>query len=255
MFQNIYPIFERKHVLKKEMLENLRDYPRTLFQLQYQDYSDGILYGCSLEAAGTELAVKPGILLYHQTPYFMETPCVVSCEAQGRLSYLKVCFSDREAGTGHVKYCGHIYLDEKEPDPELELEFGRFKLQPGARLRTEYVDFADYVTEFDTVDRIHVPYAAPAHPTVWPQLLKRFAAELLGTGTQNALDCAFCMSCMQTKDNMPYDAVKTYLNVKLKEERDYTSEQTYHALKRILEEAKGSRKNYTAEKGSKLLMI
>ena len=63
------------------------------------------------------------------------------------------------------------------------------------------------------------------------------------------------MSCMQTKDNMPYDAVKTYLNVKLKEERDYTSEQTYHALKRILEEAKGSRKNYTAEKGSKLLMI
>ena len=40
MFRNIYPIFESKKVLKKEMLENLRDYPRTLFDIQYRGYSE-----------------------------------------------------------------------------------------------------------------------------------------------------------------------------------------------------------------------
>ena len=48
MFQNIYPVFEPKRLLKKEMLENLRDFPRSLFGLQYQNYSDGILYGCDI---------------------------------------------------------------------------------------------------------------------------------------------------------------------------------------------------------------
>lgn len=237
------------------MLENLRDYPRMLFALEYQKYSDGILCGCGFEASSFRLIVQPGILIHRAIPYFMQKSFEIPCEAHGRLAYLKVRFTDKEAGTGYEKYQGQIYLDEKEPDTELELELGRFKLQPGARLRTEYVDFADYVTEFDTVDRIHVPYAAPEHPTVWPQLLKRFATELLGTGTQDALDCAFCMSCMQQKENMPYDAVKTYLNVKLNKEREYTPEETYHALKRILEEAKGSRRNHTAEKENKLLML
>ena len=38
MFKNIYPLFERKRLLKKEMLEILRDYPRDIFQILYQDY-------------------------------------------------------------------------------------------------------------------------------------------------------------------------------------------------------------------------
>lgn len=255
MFQNIYPIFQKKYVLKKEMLENLRDYPRMLFALEYQKYSDGILCGCGLEASPARLAVQPGILIHRGIPYFLQEPFEISCEAQGRLAYLKVCFSDKEAGTGHEEYRGQIYLDEQAPDPERELELGRFKLQTGARLRTAYVDFFDYVTEFDTADRIHVPYASQAHPVVWPQILKCFAAEMLGCGTQDALDCAFCMGCMQQKENVPYDAVKTYLNVKQDKDREYTPEESYHALKRILEEAKGTRRKHTAEKDNKLLMI
>ncbi len=36
MFKNTYPLFERKKVLKKEMLENLRDYPRDVFHILYR---------------------------------------------------------------------------------------------------------------------------------------------------------------------------------------------------------------------------
>jgi len=255
MFRNIYPVFEAKKVLKKEMLENLRDYPRTLFDIQYQEYSDGILYGCRLEATETELTVLPGILLYKGIPYFMEKPYVVSCEAQGKLTYLKVCFTDKEAGIGQEEYHGRIYLDGQVPDAERELEIGRFKLQPGARLRTEYVDFGDYATEFDTVNRIYVLYAAPGHSVIWLQILRGFAGEMMRRGLRDPWDCAFVMGCMQMQEAVPYDAVRAYLNVKLGQEKEYTNEQIYHALLRILREAEENGIRKTGRQDNKLLMI
>ncbi|MDE7271753.1 MAG: hypothetical protein K2N95_01660 [Lachnospiraceae bacterium] len=255
MFQNIYPVFEPKRVLKKEMLENLRDYPRTLFDIQYQEYSDGILYGCRLEARDKELTVLPGVILFKGIPYFMEKPYVVSCEAQGKLTYLKVCFTDKEVGTGREEYRGRICLDGQAPDTGRELEIARFKLQPGARLRTEYVDFDDYATEFDTVNRIHTAYAAPGHPVVWPQILKCFAQEMMRRGQRDPWDCAFCMGCMQTREPVPYEAVRAYLNVRLGQEKEYTNEQTYHALLQILQEAGGNRIRRTDRQDNRLLMI
>ena len=68
MFQNIYPVFEPKRLLKKEMLENLRDFPRSLFGFQYQNYSDGILYGCDITGTETGLILLPGILCYKGVP-------------------------------------------------------------------------------------------------------------------------------------------------------------------------------------------
>ena len=49
MFKNIYPLFERKRLLKKEMLENIRDFPRDIFDIFFRNYSDGILTGCDIE--------------------------------------------------------------------------------------------------------------------------------------------------------------------------------------------------------------
>ncbi len=33
MFKNVYPLFERKRLLKKEMLENIRDFPRDIVDI------------------------------------------------------------------------------------------------------------------------------------------------------------------------------------------------------------------------------
>ena len=90
MFQNMYPVFEPKRLLKKEMLENLRDFPRSLFGLQYQNYSDGILYGCDITGTETGMILLPGILCYKGVPYFLERPYPVSCKAEGKMAYVKV---------------------------------------------------------------------------------------------------------------------------------------------------------------------
>lgn len=257
MFRNIYPIFEKKHLLKKEMLENLRDYPRNLFRIQHQDYSDGILLGCELESVATGIIVLPGILYYKGIPYFLEEACTIPYKAEGKLVYLKVCFPDKTAGTGQEEYLSQVYMDGREPDSMQELELARFKLQPGARLRTDYVDFYDYTTEFDTVNRIHVPYAAPKHHGIWPQILKCFAKTLMHFGVQESWDYAFCMSCLQLQEAMPYEAVQAYLNIKLRQENEYTNIQIYNALKRILQDAKGKEghKGQTGKQDRKLLML
>ena len=134
MFQNIYPVFEPKRLLKKEMLENLRDFPRSLFGLQYQNYSDGILYGCDITGTETGMILLPGILCYKGVPYFLERPYPVSCKAEGKTAYVKVHFWDKTIGSGGEEYLSQIIVDEQEPDAEQELELARFKLQAGARL-------------------------------------------------------------------------------------------------------------------------
>lgn len=236
MFQNIYPVFEAKRLLKKEMLENLRDFPRKLFDLQYQNYSDGILTGCDINGSKTGLTVLPGIVLYKGVPYFLDEPYSVPFRAEGKLVYVKLHFGDKAIGAGGEEFFSQIMVDEQEPDAEQELELARFKLQPGARLRSEYVDFYDYETEFDTVNRIHAPYAAPGNPSIWPKICQSFVKELVKYPVTDIWDSAFCLSCLQLTEAMPYEALYTYLGMRLGRNQDYTNEQIYGAFKHILRE-------------------
>lgn len=55
MFRYEYPIFEHKNLLKKSMLDELRDYPLSLSRMYFSGYGDGILEGCAL-------SWEPGVL-------------------------------------------------------------------------------------------------------------------------------------------------------------------------------------------------
>lgn len=257
MFKNIYPLFEQKRILKKEMLENLRDYPRALFRIRYQDYSDGILWGCGLATDKGAVRIEPGVLLWRNTPYLLEEPYRISYEASGRTAYLKVWFPDRSSGNGQDEYLSQISISTEEPETGHEIELARFKLQPGARLRDTYTDFYDYCTEFDTLDRIHVPYAAPERHSIWPQVLRCFASSLMEYPIQDTWDQAFCMNCLQLTEAMPYRTVKSYLDVRLGQKRDYSNAEIYDALKSILQQVsgKGYKTGRTERKERKMLLV
>ena len=62
--QNLYPLFERNRILKKELMWSLRDYSFTHIQLEYQAYADGMIKGCDLEVRGNELVVGKGIVIW-----------------------------------------------------------------------------------------------------------------------------------------------------------------------------------------------
>ena len=62
--QNLYPLFERNRILKKELLWSLRDYAFSHIQLEYQEYGQGIIQGCPVQVQGRELVVGPGMIKY-----------------------------------------------------------------------------------------------------------------------------------------------------------------------------------------------
>lgn len=257
MFKNIYPLFESKRILKKEMLENLRDYPRALFQIRCQDYSDGILWGCRLAAEEKAVRIEPGVLLWRNMPYLLEEPFRIPHEPSGRTAYLKIHFFDGSSGNGQYEYRSQIRISEEEPEEGYEIELARFKLQPGARLRDNYTDFFDYCTEFDTLNRIHAPYASPERRSIWPQALQCFASSMMEYSIQDAWDQAFCLNCLQLTEAMPYRLVKSYLDVRMGQKSDYSNAEIYDRLKSILLQVSG--KGYitgrTERKERKMLLV
>lgn len=257
MFKNIYPLFERKRLLKKEMLEILRDYPRDIFRILYQDYNNGILAGCELETTGEGLVIHPGIIYYNKIPYILENNWKISYEATGKLSYLKVKFSDKTAGIGQDEYLSQIYWDDKEPDNSYEIELARFKLQPGARLRDNYTDFFDFNTEFDTINRIYSPFASTRKQSIYPPILKYFSEALIQHPIQNQWDFPFCLDCMKLQTAMPYEEIRTYLNIRLDQKvKEYSNKEIYDGLSYILSEAGGKKDSrHRNDRGDRKLLL
>lgn len=238
MFQNIYPVFEKKRLLKMEMLKNLRDYPRELFELFYQGYSNGIITGVNLSIADDYLLISPGILYWDEIPYFLSEEWKLSYEATEKPSYLKVKFLEKLQGAEKQEYLTEIYIDDRPVNQKRELELCRFKLQKGARLRAEYTDFFDYSTEFDTINRIHVSFASAGKGTIWPEILKTFARTLMGYPIKSSWDYAFCLNCLHLDRAMHFEELNRYLGLRLQEKQtDYENQEIFEALGRILHEA------------------
>lgn len=240
MFTYTYPIFERKRLLKNEMLENLRDFPRDLVGVFYQSHSNGIISGVDISTIDNYIQISPGILYWNGIPYIMQKEIKLLYKETGTVSYLKVKFLEKLSGTEKQEHLTQIYIDEHPIDKLREMELARFKLQKGARLRDTYTDFFDLNTEYDTINRIYAPCSSSGKHTVLPFITKFFVRELLNSPINNLWDSSFCINCLQSERGMNYEVIKTYLNVRLQDNRtDYNNYETYIYLGRILNEAAG----------------
>lgn len=210
VFRFEYPIFEHKNLLKKSMLDALRDYPLSLSRMCFAGYGDGILEGCGLHWDKDVLYLETGLLHYQGEIYRMEEICPLACAATDQLTYLKVRFATVDYERGRRGGMGEVLLSTI-PAENGEMELGRFRLQEGARLRTAYEGFEDYQTEYDTVNRIHAPYAGPGGAGLWPQLLRTYAEELLETGTTNAYDVSFAMTVLGADGQAAPACISAYL--------------------------------------------
>lgn len=254
MFENIYPIFERKRLLKIEMLSNLRDYPRAYFDIMHRNYSNGVLAGTDLCVTNDAITIGPGILFWRGIPYVMRTECNFYYEATDQASYLKVKFLEEQHSVDCLAYLTEIYISAEPAKDGQELELARYKLQKGARLRTEYTDFYDFDTEFDTLNRIHMPYASVENSTIWPEVTKTFARTMLSHSAKDSLDCMFCLSCLQAEGGVASEMICQYLNIRLDDRRAaYSNYEIYQAFGRILAGQSGSRtigqqENHTQKK-------
>lgn len=241
MFQNNYPLFNSGRLLKIEMLEELRDFPRGFFDAQFNGYSDGIISGCSLEVSDNHITILKGIIKYDGVIYLINKESKIEYDCNNKLMVLKVKFLPEMLESDFRINSTEISLTENLDLEENEMEICRFKLRTGAKLRINHTDFTDLSTEYDTVNTIYAPYAAYGDSSLSPEILRSFGRELLGCNLSEAWDISFAMVCVQSKEAIQKEIIVSYLVSKLGiEMKDYGNEDLYYYLLDVLKSAKDS---------------
>jgi hypothetical protein len=210
MFEYKLPLFNPAP-LRKEILESVRDLALLEQSARYGDYSDGVLAGCGLFERDMNIGVTGGLVKFGGRVYVLSDKADVPYRPTDAWTVLKIQFGGEEKSRDFLRFAGGLTLDESTNILPNELELGRFKLKRGSRLRTEYVDFSDMETEYDTVNLIHVPYAGIGEATLSPTILMYFAREAYSLVTEPA-DIAFCCTCLAENGVMSRESIVRYLS-------------------------------------------
>jgi len=235
MFRYEYPEFNNKHLLKVDMLEQLRDYPRHYTQLLFQGQGNGIVNGCELSWSDDQLMINSGLVLWNGNLYFLEKPYTLECRPEDQLRYLVVKFLKETKHSDKVAGETCIYLRKEPVRTQDEMELCRFRLQDGSRLRSVYKDFQDYSTEYDTINIIHSPFTETGDSSISPKLLMCFAEEVMADEIKDSYDYNFCISVLSNGGKINRGAIILYLTTKGEKGTELkTNWELYQALLKLL---------------------
>ena len=209
MFECKVPLFNPAP-LRKEILESMRDLAVKEQAARYGEYSDGILAGCGLFEEDMKIGVAGGLVKYAGRLYVLPRRDSVPYKATESWTVLKIQFGGEKLSRDFCTFEGRLALDEDTNILPNEIELGRFKLKRGSRLRTDYVDFHDMETEYDTVNPINIPFAGVGEHTLSPVILTHFAREAYPYATE-PLDVAFCSCCLANSGIMSRESIRLYL--------------------------------------------
>lgn len=236
MAKNIFPLFGRNRIMKKEYLWSLRDYSFGFTKVQYAEYSSGILLGCGITVMPEAIEIAPGMVKHDDFIYlFTEAQQIPYAPADTYVS-LKLRLSKKPLSLDYIEYGAEPFLDQ---DLELkgdELEVCRFKLKSGFALRDQYKDFYDIETEFDTVNLVHASWAGLHTPTLAPAITRFFAREALKCRPAHPRDIQFCSLCLGDTTAVPRILIEDYIRCKLElpDEEAMDNRMLFHYLEMIL---------------------
>lgn len=227
------------------MLEQLRDFPRDLVNIYNLQYSNGVITGCDIKVMDDHIIVTKGIVKYEDMLYILKEDYMVPYRYTNSLALLKIRFLGETKNSDFIRYTTEVFIDDSLDIQEDEMELCRFKVNNGARLRTDYVDFEDMSTEYDTVNIINCPYAGNKKSTLSPHILKNFAKEAFKNELTNALDITFSMMCLQEGNTIERELITNYIAARLKITlKDYSNSDIFGYLVRILNDIKHGREAY-----------
>lgn len=255
--QNLYPLFERNRILKKELLWSLRDYSFAHIGLEYRQYGQGILKGCHVRIEGEQLVVSPGMIKFRDFVYLITEEERVSYEPTDQVTALKMRFAAAQETPDHILYGMEIVLDERVETGENELEVCRFRLQRGAWLRETYKSFEDMGTQYNVLNYIHASWGSLRGSTMCPVLTQRFAQELLETNGCGDMDAQFAYLCMNRGDALPRDILTDYIGRKngKKPEHTISQEALFQEMCMTLRYMGGAPQQRVPEKKRRMILV
>lgn len=256
--QNLYPLFERNRILKKELLWSLRDYSFSHIRLEYQKYSDGVLEGCDLTVGDGYITVGTGVVKHEGFIYLLTEETRVEYEPVEEYRYLKIHFRTDHASYDYIGYGWEIRLDQEEERGDNELELCRFKLKRGSILRSDYSDFYDLETEYDTVNLIHAAWAGIGKESISPAITRMFSVIVMEKEEINPIDFAFACQCLNVTKAVSRDVLDRYLNLRLEcgSKKRESNQELFDDMLRVLNIIKGtSRPGRSAGSGRKRQIV
>lgn len=244
-----YPLFNQGRILKIEMLNELRDYPRELTDILFGQYSNGIIQGCELKINNNYIVVKKGLIKHDGIIYVLKKDKMIPYENTENTVMLKVRFRGETKNSDFIRYESEIIIDDDLNIQSDEIELCRFKLKKGAKLRAEYISLEDMSTEYDTVNIINSPFAAVERSSLSPYILKQFAKEAFQNNLTDAFDISFCMMCLRNGEVLERELIINYIAARLKvRNKNYSNEEIYQFLLRILGDIRNGRENFKASR-------
>ncbi len=210
-FEYKIPNFLPQRVLTRSILYAVRDLSFLEQSLRFEEYSDGIISGCDLYEENLHIEIRSGMVKFEGRLYILKEPLRVPYQHTDNWTILKIVFSPPQESIDFDYYSGALQLADSTDLQPHEMEIGRFKLKKGSRLRTQYVDFSDMNTEFDTVNLIHIRQAAKGGETVSMHITNYFAREAYPYMQDNPLDIAFCSNCLASGMAMRREYIQHYV--------------------------------------------
>lgn len=233
----IYPAFERGRIMRKELLWALRDYSYSALQLQYQSYPSGIISGCGLRTEEDMLCIGPGVIKCQDFIFLIKEEVRLGYVPTEEYIALKFRIEGREELPDYTAYETTYVLDKCLEHKSNEIEICRFKLKTGARLRTEYKDFYDIQTEYDTVNLANATWSAEGHNTLSKEITDCYAQKLLECDKTENSDIQFAYLLLQNKQAVNFKILLDYIARKTGEDsRKFfiNTEEAFYKLEGIL---------------------
>lgn len=215
-FEEKKPIFTKGRILKNEMLESLRDFPRHVTEILLESQTEGVISGFDLKVDERHITIKPGIVKYQSEVMVLGTALKIPYTADGSEQVLKLQFQDRYQSADFEGRRVHMVL-EKGPIRGNEMELARFRLSQGAYLRSDYQDFEDFKTGHNTLNIVNQPYSSMSGSTLNPAILSYFASALLEHQTANPHDLALIYQVLNQPVSISRALLVNYIKTRLKE--------------------------------------
>ncbi len=249
MFDNKYPIFKKGNLIEKVELDLLRDNPLEILNLIYSDKKNGIIKGFDLKTDKdrNEVIVTKGVVKYDEKIYWMKEDYIFSMPEEEEKYILKLkLLSEIEERKFYIRKGQFILKKMENNSSEIEkdeIEITRFITRIGAELRNDYQNFYDLRRDFNLLEIINTKYSA-THDlgTLHPKILKLWGRDASKKENLDIFDVNFYVNCLQGE--MEREIIIAYINLKLNLFRDdYTNEELYENLGKILSELGKERKN------------
>lgn len=234
------PIFTEGNILTGEMLEEMKEYTVGFAKLSYTEYGKGILKGCNLTTTDSHITLHPGIIICFQEPILITVPAEIPYYPVNRWTALKLeVDKEYENSSWKIRNISLAFTEDLEAK-ENAIELCRFRLQKGARLRTEHREFKDCNTEFDTINQIYSEWAAYKETTFSPEILRSYGAELMKSEITNPWDMVFVQQIFNNRgEPLERKAIQMYLSQRLGEPvQEWSNGEIYKKLTEVQGKAK-----------------